>query len=302
MTRKEILDRLNIRPGDKVLEIGSGPMPFERADVLADKYIYDDTQRCAPIVIDRPFVVCDAQALPFKDKSFDYIFCSQLLEHLDNPEAFFKEIMRVGKRGYIETPNELREKFQGWPFHKWVVSVDGDTLVLRKKNFPLYFGDIFHDLRKYNRPFSYFCDVNHTLFNVCFEWEGEIKYRIEEPVSYDENNPSLWLEKLNITEEDMRLDHMPGYVQDSYDQIKWHFVEAFQRRLKEAAVDEQDYEMIRSLFKESFQKRLKEAAVDEQDYDIVFKLFSRKKFKVLWHILRRSIQKLKSVFTRRQKG
>jgi len=44
-----------------------------------------------------------AEALPFADKEFDYVICNQVLEHSDDPAQFLREVMRVGKAGYIET-------------------------------------------------------------------------------------------------------------------------------------------------------------------------------------------------------
>ena len=47
--------------------------------------------------------VADALALPFPDRSFDYVVCSKTLHHMKDPEAvsLIKEMLRVGRRGYI---------------------------------------------------------------------------------------------------------------------------------------------------------------------------------------------------------
>ncbi|MFA0735735.1 MAG: hypothetical protein OGMRLDGQ_002235 [Candidatus Fervidibacter sp.] len=37
--------KLNIRPGDLVLEVGPGQKPMIRSDVLVDKFLTDDTER-----------------------------------------------------------------------------------------------------------------------------------------------------------------------------------------------------------------------------------------------------------------
>ncbi|MFQ6044045.1 MAG: class I SAM-dependent methyltransferase, partial [Candidatus Poribacteria bacterium] len=93
----------HIDPADFVLEIGSGHDPKTRSDVLCDKFIDDDIQRGGKIITDRPIVAADGQYLPFADKSFDYIICSHILEHVENPALLLNELMRVGYRGYIET-------------------------------------------------------------------------------------------------------------------------------------------------------------------------------------------------------
>ena len=38
--------KLDIRPGELVLEVGSGHKPMIRSDVLCDKFLADATERC----------------------------------------------------------------------------------------------------------------------------------------------------------------------------------------------------------------------------------------------------------------
>lgn len=54
------------------------------------------------------FVVGNAEATEFKENSFDIIVCSELLEHVPQPEKVMKEIYRIVKKGgiaIISTPN-----------------------------------------------------------------------------------------------------------------------------------------------------------------------------------------------------
>ena len=49
-------------------------------------------------------------ALPFRDKSFDLAFSNTAIEHVGsraNQEAFAREMLRVGKRIYCQTPSRL---------------------------------------------------------------------------------------------------------------------------------------------------------------------------------------------------
>lgn len=53
-------------------------------------------------------VVCDACELPWPDKSFDIVFSNAVIEHLgsfERQKTMAAEIMRVGKRWYVTTPN-----------------------------------------------------------------------------------------------------------------------------------------------------------------------------------------------------
>jgi len=47
----------------------------------------------------------DVQMMPFRDKSFDYVFCFETLEHLENPILGLKELSRVcAKKVFISIP------------------------------------------------------------------------------------------------------------------------------------------------------------------------------------------------------
>jgi len=53
-------------------------------------------------------MICDACNLPFRDKTFDKVFCSHVLEHLVNPIKALKEILRVSNRyAFVEVPHWL---------------------------------------------------------------------------------------------------------------------------------------------------------------------------------------------------
>lgn len=201
--KDEMLRSLKIGKKDLVLEIGGGDFPFWRSDILCDRYLFDDAERAGSLVVDRPFICADAHVLPIKDGAVDYIYCSQVLEHLEKPDVFFSELMRVGKRGYLETPNEFRERLICRQIHKWVVADEDGVLVLRKNELIPVFGTIFHSLMK-NREFYFFYSSHYSLFNVMFEWEKEIKYRIDAPARLDRTNPSEWIESLGLSSEDLK--------------------------------------------------------------------------------------------------
>ncbi len=167
---------MKIRPGDRVLEIGSGHNPHPRADVLCDRLIEDDSERGGRIVADRPLVEGDAQRLPFRDRAFDYVICAHVLEHADDPGAMLHELMRVGTRGYIETPSEVAEWLYGWPFHRSVVNLVDGRLQIRPKDFTSPFGELFHVLAARDPVFRRFHRTHARLLLVRVEWEGRIEF------------------------------------------------------------------------------------------------------------------------------
>lgn len=131
--------KMELDPEWNILDVGSGHRPNRRANVLIDNELNETEHRSgkkAFIPSDKKMVVGDALNMPFAAKEFDFIIASHIAEHVDDPEQFCKELTRVGKRGYIETPGAFDEFFLNEPFHKWLVSKKGNSLVFtEKKNF-----------------------------------------------------------------------------------------------------------------------------------------------------------------------
>lgn len=53
-------------------------------------------------------VIGDGTMLPFADQSFDVVFSNSVIEHvgrIEKQQSFAKEVMRVGRRFYVQTPN-----------------------------------------------------------------------------------------------------------------------------------------------------------------------------------------------------
>ncbi len=177
---------MKIGPNDLVLDVGSGHNPNPRSDVLCDRYIEDDTERGGAIQVDRPLIVADAHNLPFKDKAFDYVIASHIIEHMDDPVRFCQELTRVSKRGFIASPTELAEHMFYWSFHKWYVNkevspVKGDKLILHPKvNVPNIFGELFDYLYEYNPWFARFHRSVPDMFWMEYEWDSVINIEIRD--------------------------------------------------------------------------------------------------------------------------
>ncbi|NSL86846.1 class I SAM-dependent methyltransferase [Chitinophaga solisilvae] len=126
---------LHIKRKDKVLEVGGGDHPHPRANVVVDKYVDSNFHRGGNIRVLRhqEFLNADGEALPFEDKSFDYVICSHVLEHVDNPIKFMSEQMRVAPAGYLETPSVIGECLMPKASHRWVLLEIDDKIVMYEK-------------------------------------------------------------------------------------------------------------------------------------------------------------------------
>ena len=73
--------------------------------------------------------------LPFKDKEFDYVILSHVLEHVPNLLEFKDELVRIAKSGYIELPTKFYDNLvfgsdESDLGHKWWFEFDDDRNVL----------------------------------------------------------------------------------------------------------------------------------------------------------------------------
>ncbi len=105
----------NIKPGQRVLDVGSGHLPFPMATDLAEYAPEDNSYGRAGQAFNNdaglPVTACSVEKMPFKDKEFDFVYCSHVLEHVTSPEKACQELMRVAKRGYLETPARVTDLF-----------------------------------------------------------------------------------------------------------------------------------------------------------------------------------------------
>lgn len=219
---------MNIKPTDIVLEIGSGNNPNPRSDILCDRYLTDDGERAGEfsIVIDRPMVIADGYHLPFGDKTFDYVICSHILEHMDDPKRFVDEVVRVGKRGYIEVPSALSERIFGWNFHHWYCSMESGTLILRKKTSGEQFKGFFHRLIAETIWFRRFFEKYEDEMYVHYEWNGKanLKEIPHEPTE-------IWVQHLDERAWTLLQQSRPNFVSDVTFYIYW-----MMRRVKRKSI------------------------------------------------------------------
>jgi hypothetical protein len=122
----------------KILDLGCSNINYwSEANHFADIYDYAEDFKNKNLKFTK--IEPDTR-LPFKDKEFDYVICAHVMEHVNDPISFKKEIERIGKSGYIELPTRLNdnmvfgcdEEIFG---HKWWCEFDDDNkkLIFTKK-------------------------------------------------------------------------------------------------------------------------------------------------------------------------
>jgi SAM-dependent methyltransferase len=112
-----------IRPGDRVLEIGPGGHPHPKAAVLLERRFGDEQEAFrqrgheSPPAASAPLVYYDGGRFPFRDRAFDYVICSHVLEHVEDVDLFLAEVSRVAPRGYLEFPTVFYDYMYNFPEH-----------------------------------------------------------------------------------------------------------------------------------------------------------------------------------------
>lgn len=168
-----------------VLEVGSGGNPYFRANVLVDAYEQTGERHWVPLITDRPTVLAFAESLPFKDKAFDFVIASHVLEHSLDPESFLQEMQRVSRAGYIEVPDAFMERINPYPDHRLEITVRQGKLLIRKKQtwqvdpevVELYEDRVKEIVTKEVIP-------GHPFdFHVRYYWQDKIEYEIVNPES-----------------------------------------------------------------------------------------------------------------------
>jgi len=141
--RTSLLNLLALYPNWQVLDVGAHEQPTLRADWVMDIRPYETSGNQGVIAAGNSVKdeirfskdtwvihdICDIP-WPFKDKQFDFVICSNVLEDIRDPIAVCRELSRVGRAGYIEVPRSAHELSQGvdahhagygYHHHRWIV-------------------------------------------------------------------------------------------------------------------------------------------------------------------------------------
>ena len=176
-----------------VLDVGGWADPFPRADYVLDQFSYETrgicyhglgqlrvgeglkpTQQPGERFTRETWILHDITSqrrFPFADKQFDFVICSHTLEDIPNPWEVCRELMRVGKAGYLETPSHRLEMTRsaegvvGADHHYWIVKMGEGHIQFWNK--PGFLGS----RRAYHLPFTFTHRIRHEARVTWMFWE-----------------------------------------------------------------------------------------------------------------------------------
>jgi len=189
---QKLLGGLN--PTDQVLDVGGWACPFNRAQWILDAQPFETrgfrrTYGATPSQggdeewftrdtwIQRD--MCDRVPWPFADRQFDVVICSHTLEDVRDPLWVCAEMIRVGKRGYVEVPSRAYESSlgierphqAGLSHHRWLIDIRGSDLSFLQKY------HMIHSHWRFALPRGYGRALSRERCVQWLWWESEFTFR-----------------------------------------------------------------------------------------------------------------------------
>ncbi len=183
-------EKIHINDSDLVLEIWPGWSPFYRSDMLFDRFYWSEESHMQTwwtgIVANwKPLLISSHPNLPFRDKVFDYVICSHVLEHIPIHEFshFMSEMFRVAKSWYIEFPSIFYEKLFHFWVHKNIIFLsekENRLLIVEKERYFTPEVDFYHEKMRIflsELPFAIILILYKEFFFIWYEFHGYIEYQ-----------------------------------------------------------------------------------------------------------------------------
>lgn len=170
-------EKLRLTPSARLLDVGCGtgrhllelsrsPGSFVGLDMSLDdlrgmRYLFMLTERERPVLATASPVQGAGERLPFVDETFDYVICTETLEHVRDDRVVARELVRVLRPGgvlAVSVPDERSERLL-WRFSPHYRNTPGGHIRIYRRH------DIALLLRESGAE-PYAIDFRHSLESV----------------------------------------------------------------------------------------------------------------------------------------
>nr|WP_303649961.1 class I SAM-dependent methyltransferase [Desulfobotulus pelophilus] len=173
---------MNIQPGWKILDIGSGPgrhtaaaYGLEKVTAIGADLSHEDLLSAQERLQNHDMMgwhgggswglsTADITQLPFRDHAFDAVICSEVMEHIPDDASAARELVRVARPGadvVVSVPRFWPEQICWWLAKDYSHANQGHIRIYRKK-------DIIRILEKSGLTYQG-CGYAHSLHSP-FWW------------------------------------------------------------------------------------------------------------------------------------
>ncbi len=130
-----------IKSGETILDAGAGERQYKKYFTHTKYESTDFSDTFYPGSTNKHTFLCDLEKIPRKNNYYDTILCTQVLEHVPNPEKVLKEFHRILKSGgklFLTAP-------QSWgihgkePYHYFNFTKYGLEVLFKKTEFRIHF-------------------------------------------------------------------------------------------------------------------------------------------------------------------
>jgi SAM-dependent methyltransferase len=126
---------LDVGCGNVVFVLHLGQLGYRASGVDPSRLAIDDARDYARrLRLACEFACAEAEALPYDDGAFDFVYCGQVLEHVRDPLAALREIRRVLRDGGVAVVDVPIEDMEPSPDHRRTFREAGFALLLAAAN------------------------------------------------------------------------------------------------------------------------------------------------------------------------
>ena len=173
---RDIIYAINNYSIGRVLDLGCGNKPYKKLfEGKCDEYIGCDIVQSSENCVD---IICEATNIPQANNSFDTIFCTQVIEHVDDHNKLLEEMYRLLKpNGHVILSGPMYWHIHEAPHDFFRFTKYGFKYIFEKQQFEIMetlanggkwatFGQmVIHTFPKFLVKFKFFRKLNNLFFS-----------------------------------------------------------------------------------------------------------------------------------------